>query len=124
MKSFINATEAKSRTYQSLDNAIKDEFDKVHDQIVDSVNAGNFSTLWNVSESLATKHVSRIIELLTSNDFVIYNGNNRCVSLREEESFENFKAFHVKWDISVEEAELQERRIRYNDSYQRKMLAL
>lgn len=117
MKSFLNANEAKSRSYEALDNFIKEEFDKVHDQIIQAVEAGDFSTLWKTSDYMETKHIIRIIELLTCNDFVIYNEKGRCVSLNYLRSIENIKNFNIKWDISVEEAERKEILIRRKESY-------
>lgn len=117
MKDFLNAAEAKSKSYEALDNFIKQEFDKVHESIIQAVESGDFKTLWKVSESIENKHVSRIIELLNCNDFAVYNDNDRYVSINNKNSFENFRTFNIRWDLSYEEAEKIERNLRYNEAF-------
>lgn len=104
MKDFFTATEAKSKTYESLDKAIEQELLKVQKQIQDAVDNGDFSVEWELSPKLEDKHISRIIETLNTGGFVVYTPQNRLVSSYNDELFENSETLTIDWQTSLESA--------------------
>lgn len=104
MKDFFTATEAKTKTYESLDKAIEQELLKIQKQIQDAVDNGDFSVEWELSTGLEEKHVSRIVEALNDSGFVVYTPQNRLVSYYNDELFENSETLTIDWKISLESA--------------------
>lgn len=104
MKDFFTATEAKSKTYESLDKAIEQELLKIQKQIQDAVDNGDFSVEWELSTELEEKHISRIVEALNDSGFVVFTPQNRLVFSYSDELFSNSETLTIDWKTSLESA--------------------